>query len=215
MIRIIRRVIKSVLMSLYQPFLFAIVASVLVMFVVMYLDKYKGTNIKYRIKSAAIDWKNRFASSVKFRRFFYFMFCLIMILFITLMNRDMWANPVIDVVGVWGLHKQNGTFTTEIIENVVLFVPFVFCLFYFLETTSKKCIGFISIMVRAISLSFLFSLTIEMLQLFFRLGTWQLSDICFNTLGGIIGALLYWISTKIRRIKKEENVEGNNIEEKE
>ena len=215
MISIIRRIIKMVLISLYQPFLFAIVSSILVMFVVMYLDKYKGTNIKYRIKSAAIDWKNRFVSSVRFRRFFYFSFCLIMILFITLMNRDMWANPVIDVVGVWGLHRKNGAFTTEIIENVVLFVPFVFYLFYFLETTSKKCIGFTSIMVRAIPCSFLFSLTIEMLQLFFRLGTWQLSDLCFNTLGGIIGALIYWISTKIRRIKKEDNVEGKNIEEKE
>ncbi|MBR3173773.1 MAG: hypothetical protein IKF24_04525 [Eubacterium sp.] len=37
-----------------------------------------------------------------------------------------------------------------------------------------------------------------MLQLFLRLGTWQLSDIAFNTLGGVIGGLVYWVSAKIR-----------------
>ena len=55
-------------------------------------------------------------------------------------------------------------------------------------------------MWRAIAVSFLSSLTIEMLQLFLRLGTWQLSDLCFNTLGGVIGGLIDWVTAKIRRV---------------
>jgi len=38
-----------------------------------------------------------------------------------------------------------------------------------------------------------------MLQLFFRLGTWQLSDLFYNTVGGGIGGLLYYV---VYRVKK-------------
>ena len=37
----------------------------------------------------------------------------------------------------------------------------------------------------------------DFLQLFLRLGTFQLSDLCYNTLGGAIGGVLYWICTEI------------------
>lgn len=46
---------------------------------------------------------------------------------------------------------------------------------------------------------FLFSLTIEFLQLFLRLGTFQLSDLCYNTLGGAIGGVLYWMGWKVKK----------------
>ena len=41
------------------------------------------------------------------------------------------------------------------------------------------------------NIAFLFSLTIEFLQLFLRLGTFQLSDLCYNTFGGAIGGVSY------------------------
>lgn len=56
------------------------------------------------------------------------------------------------------------------------------------------------VMGGAIAISFLSSLAIEMLQLFLRLGTWQLSDLCFNTLGGVIGGLIYRVSVKCRGV---------------
>ena len=58
----------------------------------------------------------------------------------------------------------------------------------------------LEVMGGAIAISFLSSFAIEMLQLFLRLGTWQLSDLCFNTLGGVIGGLIYWITAKIRKV---------------
>ena len=44
---------------------------------------------------------------------------------------------------------------------------------------------------------FLCSLSIEFLQLFLRLGTFQLSDLCYNTLGGGIGGILYFAGHKL------------------
>lgn len=40
-------------------------------------------------------------------------------------------------------------------------------------------------------ISFLFSLGIEFTQLFLKLGSFQLSDLVYNTLGGLIGGLIY------------------------
>ena len=59
-------------------------------------------------------------------------------------------------------------------------------------------ICFTSILWYSTKVAFLFSLTIEFLQLFLRLGTFQLSDLCYNTLGGAVGGILYWVSWKIK-----------------
>lgn len=50
-------------------------------------------------------------------------------------------------------------------------------------------------------MAILFSLLIEFLQLFLRVGTFQLSDIFYNTIGGIVGACLYYISLKYHIIE--------------
>ena len=49
--------------------------------------------------------------------------------------------------------------------------------------------------------SFLFSIIIELLQIFLRLGTFQLSDIAQNTFGGLLGAILYIVLCKFKNIK--------------
>ena len=132
---------------------------------------------------------------------FYFVFVLVVILFKTLFNRAIEINPLANVMGTWGLYNKDGVFTTEVIENVALFIPLIFFLFFFLETTSKKVSKFLTVIGRAIAISFLFSLSIEMLQLFLHLGTWQLSDLLFNTLGGVVGGLIYWVSAKCRGVR--------------
>ena len=42
-------------------------------------------------------------------------------------------------------------------------------------------------------------ISIEMLQLLLRLGTFQLSDIFCNTVGGVLGGLLYYVVMKARK----------------
>ncbi|MBP5772770.1 MAG: VanZ family protein [Eubacterium sp.] len=200
MLNTIGKIISDVLRSIYQPFIFAIALSVAMLFFVLYLDKCKGEGTKEKVKNAFKDLKEKFLSSARFRRFFYFDFFAVMVLFKTLLLRQMWINPLTNVVGVWGLYDKHGKFTTESVENFVLFIPLVFFLLFYLETTSKKVTKFLPVMAMVIACAFLISLTIEMLQLFLRVGTWQLSDLCFNTLGGVVGGLIYWITAKIRRV---------------
>ena len=40
---------------------------------------------------------------------------------------------------------------------------------------------------------------IEMLQLLLRLGTFQLPDIFYNTVGGVVGGLVYYATMKARK----------------
>lgn len=47
--------------------------------------------------------------------------------------------------------------------------------------------------------AFIFSISIETLQLLLRLGTFQLSDIFYNTLGGVLGGLMYYVLMKLRK----------------
>ena len=41
--------------------------------------------------------------------------------------------------------------------------------------------------------------SIEILQLLLRLGTFQLSDIFYNTVGGVLGGLMYCAVMKVRK----------------
>ena len=187
--QIFSTIITNVLTALYQPFWFAVILSVLFMFV------YKAYP---SIKQAAKDWISWFKSDPTFRRTFLLVFYSVMILFRTLLNRNMWANPVSDVIGTWGLYNAKGELTTECIENLALFIPFTILLLWEAKDRilTKMTIG--SVLWNSTKITFLFSFTIEMLQLFLRLGTWQLSDLFYNTLGGVIGGLIYYIGYKIK-----------------
>ena len=87
------------------------------------------------------------------------------------------------------------TLTTECFENIALMLPFTFLLMWTAKEKLLKAKGrqicFTNILWYSTKVAFLFSLTIEFLQLFLRLGTFQLSDLCYNTLGGAIGGVSY------------------------
>lgn len=197
---IIKTMLYNILTAFYQPFWFAIILSIFFMFA---YKLYPG------VKAASKQWILWFKEDVLFRKMFVLVFYTSMILFRTLLNRDMWANPLSNVLGNWGLWNQNGVLSTEIIENFILFIPFVIILFW----TYKEKIFFKKVtLIRALWISakitFSFSLTIEMLQLLLRLGTWQLSDLFFNTLGGIAGGGIYYFFQKITCILMNRKKQG-------
>ena len=87
--------------------------------------------------------------------------------------------------------------TTECIENVIMMVPFSAVVMW----TFGKKIGnsWKKILWYSGKIAFIFSISIEMLQLLLRLGTFQLSDIFYNTVGGMIGGLMYCAAMKARK----------------
>ena len=187
--QIFKAIITNVLTALYQPFWFAIILSVLFMFV------YKSYP---SIKQAAISWISWLKTDSAFRRTFLLVFYIAMILFRTLLNRNMWANPLSDVIGIWWIYNANGGLTTECIENFALFIPFTVLLLWAAKERILARVTIGSVLWKSLKITFLFSFGIEMLQLLLRLGTWQLSDLFFNTLGGAVGGLIYYVGYKIK-----------------
>ena len=50
-----------------------------------------------------------------------------------------------------------------------------------------------------------FSLSVELFQLIFFVGTFQLSDLVYNILGGVIGGIIYYAGVKIKERMKRRN----------
>lgn len=49
----------------------------------------------------------------------------------------------------------------------------------------------------------IFSFIIEFAQLLFHLGTFQISDLTYNTLGGAVGGVIYYIGYRLHQWRKE------------
>lgn len=123
----------------------------------------------------------------------------------TLISRDIGSINSFEYAfkGGWLFLVKDTWNKVQAIENLLFFIPFSFFLllgFYNLNERKLKLFKEIGVIY------FKFSLFIELLQLIFTLGTFQLSDIIYNTLGGVIGAILaisysYIQSLMLRRQK--------------
>lgn len=192
-IEILSKIITNILTALYEPFGFSILLSFLAMF--FYLYAYKPDHAGNGWKSAIVTWYTEFKSSVFFRKLFFLSFTTALILFRTLLNRNLWLNPLSDVMGGWSIWttvNEERQLTTECIENIIMMVPFTAMVMWTFNVKEK-------IIWKSIKIAFLFSISIEFLQLFLRLGTFQLSDIFYNTLGGFIGGMLYYAVMKVKK----------------
>lgn len=192
-IKVFSKILTNVLTALYEPFGFAILLSFLAMF--FYLYAYEPTEAGKGWKSAIVTWYKKFKESVFFRKMWLLAFVTSLVLFRTLLNRNLWTNPLSDVMGGWGIWETvNGErkLTTECIENVIMMVPFSSVVMWTFNVKKK-------VVWRSGKIAFIFSVIIEMLQLLLRLGTFQLSDIFYNTVGGVIGGVCYWGIMRIRK----------------
>ena len=197
---ILNNIITNVLMALYQPFGFALLLAFFAL--LFYLYAYRPVDAGKGWKSALKTWGVEFRTNCFFRKLFLLAIFSSMILFRTLLNRNLWLNPLSDVMGGWELWtaSSDGTkeLTTQGMENIILMFPFTSVLMWTMKEKLVKVVSLRSLAIRSAEAAFCFSLTIEFLQLFLRLGTFQLSDLCYNTLGGCLGGVAYWIAWKIR-----------------
>lgn len=184
-VEIISKILTNILTALYEPFGFALLLSFLAMF--FYLYAYTPQDAGKGWKSAIVTWFTTFKNSVFFRKLFFLAFVTSLILFRTLLNRNLWMNPLSNIMGGWSIWETvNGEqkLTTECIENVILMVPFTGMVMWTFDDKER-------VIANSTKLGLCFSVCIEMLQLLLRLGTFQISDIVYNTLGGMLGGLCY------------------------
>ena len=190
-IDLLAKILTNILIAFYEPFGFALLLSFLAMF--FYLYAYEPTTAGKGWKSAIVTWYQKFKESVFFRKLFLLAFVTSMILFRTLLNRNLWLNPLSNVMGGWGIWETvNGEqkMTTECIENVIMMPPFTSIVMWTFQ--DKVGSDWKKILWQSGEIAFIFSVNIEMLQLLLRLGTFQLSDIFYNTVGGVVGGLVYF-----------------------
>lgn len=88
--------------------------------------------------------------------------------------------------------KQLGAFAvfSNLFGNILIFMPFGF----FLAMAGKQC-GFFKALAGSLALS----LSVEVFQLVTRVGSFDVDDIFLNTLGGVLGFLVYEAGSRIRR----------------
>lgn len=198
MIDLLGRILTNILTALYEPFGFSFLLSFLAMF--FYLYAYEPVTAGKGWKSAIVTWCLKFKKSVFFRKLFLLTFVTSFILFRTLLNRDLWMNPLSNVMGGWGIWETVNSeqkLTTECIENVIMMVPFSATVIWMFR--KKIGNGWKKILCFSGNIAFEFSMMIEFLQLLLRLGTFQISDIFYNTVGGVLGGLLYCAIVKVRK----------------
>lgn len=197
-LEILSKILINILTAFYESFGFSILLSFLAMFFYLYacvpVDAGKGW------KGAIVTWYKEFKASVFFRKLFLLAFVTSLILFRTLLNRNLWMNPLSKVMGGWGIWETvNGEqkLTTECIENVIMMVPFSAVVMWTFQKKAGN--GWKNIVWQSGMVAFIFSIVIEVLQLLLRLGTFQLSDIFYNTVGGVVGGVCYWGAMRVRK----------------
>lgn len=190
---ILKKIITDVLTSLYEPFWFALLSAFLMCIAYMYC--YEPDNAGGGFKKMMLAWVKKFKKDAHFRVLFFWCIVTVMILFRTLLNRNLWMNPLSDVMCGWTFTDSKGKFSAEPVENIIMLIPWTWLLIVLKNRKNvvKKPVLY------AIGAGFLFTLAIETMQLMLRLGTFQLSDICYNTLGGMIGGVMFWIFGMIRK----------------
>ena len=119
------------------------------------------------------------------------------------LDREIWFDPLGKLLGGWGLY-EDGEFTTESIENFMLFVPFSILLLWAFQKEllgESENIRFGKTVWEATKVVAVFSFLIEFTQLLFHLGTFQISDLTYNTLGGAVGGVIYYLGYSRKRKK--------------
>ena len=139
---------------------------------------------------------------------FFWIYFIVLIYFLLLSERTEYTYYRYNLVLFQEINRfLNGSkyFNTKeimlnLLGNVIGFVPLGFILPIIRR---KKAFSFVCVIF-----VFLFSLTIEMIQLVFRIGVFDVDDLLLNTLGGFIGYVIYllWqcISNVGRRKKGHE-----------
>lgn len=133
------------------------------------------------------------------------LFCgsILAIFYMTLLSREPgFGNRNIDIFTSYMHFFSDDIARSEVIYNVLLFIPFGVLLRSLITQKQNKFGALLNPTNLCILCAFLLSLFIEMVQLVFKLGTFQLDDLVDNTLGGILGVAIYYV------IKRRNNIFG-------
>lgn len=182
MIRIIENVITDILKDIIKYIVPSTIFGILSIAILYFLEKIE---LKRLLKSLKIKFIKDKSYKWKFLFFIYIYF----IFDKTLLSRTFGANNNLELALTIPniLEISDTRENIEAIENLIFFIPYTLLLLQGFSLGKLKSMKYI------LGLSFFTSLIIEVLQYITTLGTFQLSDLLYNTLGGFIGYMIYKI----------------------
>lgn len=110
-------------------------------------------------------------------------------------------DPLSNVFGGWGFWQSEFYIYFTNIENICMFIPFSILITLLIQQTKSIKLNNGQI-IKIGFCSFFASVLIEIFQTITRLGTFQFSDIVYNTLGGVLGAIIFIIINLIIEKKR-------------
>lgn len=186
--------------NIVQVVLFGVIIS----FIIFFIEKLGIKNIMLGIKEKFILELN-YKWKILFYTYLYF------ILKKSLLNRSKGMKNSLEFAFKrdWLFIVKDTWSRVQAAENILFFIPvsFFFTLAFF---KGKKFE--LQLLKKIVKFSFLLSLFIELTQLILTIGTFQLSDIVYNVLGGIIGYILAILVNCINNFRKKEHLKGEKNE---
>lgn len=117
-----------------------------------------------------------------------------LIFYMTIVGRKVGSNFEIILVPFSSLQKAKSQpeIYRTLLMNVILFLPFGLSFPYILSELRKHKVQL------TIICAGILSLMIEFLQFYFSFGRCEVDDVIMNTIGAIIGVVVYYLSRKIK-----------------
>ncbi|MCM1285846.1 MAG: VanZ family protein [Acetobacter sp.] len=142
------------------------------------------------IKSSAKLFYRSLKQSREFRFQIYFFTYLYILLYRAVFGRESIYEPLSKVLGGWKMYIRGytGLNYEDAFGNILVFIPYSFLILFAFGSKFKSKADMI---IKSTLFTFLLSLFIEINQLIFSKGTFQISDLVLNTAAGLIGALIF------------------------
>ena len=181
------QILKNVLSVVYKYGFTALIMGVLFTFMFYYI-RHDG------FKPILKKWLRLFREEKWFRSVFFLIFCVSMLLFRTVLCKSTTADPLYKINGGWKIEIKDNEIKAAGLQNGILFIPIIYLS---MKLMTKKLFGKTAVSIRdailkSVSLSFGISAVIELTQMFFRIGMFQLSDFGYSIVFGLAGGLLFY-----------------------
>lgn len=126
-------------------------------------------------------------------------FYLSLLLEVTVLKRlsEPEYDPLSNIMGGWLIEELQYTYDFSPAWNVVMFLPLCAFIYLFLRFALKRIPDTKRLLIICGTSGFLFSAVLEILQILLKAGTFQFSDLFYNTLGAILGVPVYLVAKKI------------------
>lgn len=100
-------------------------------------------------------------------------------------------NPFSNIWGGWRLYETQYFYDFSALWNILIFLPACAVLYYFIKSALKKSISDKGLIALSFISSLFFSGIIEASQILTYTGTFQISDLVYNSIGGLLGGVIF------------------------